>query len=247
MKKGLHWLFFIVIWICAQKVGELYEMNLYTRKAVNILSIIFTILIFFIINKIDFQNFNIYNISLKNEQEVKDLESQNNIQEINPEDIVVPKEKDQNNISENIENEYVTNNVNNTNNLNNHMDQYDWCISIPIIELVAPIEETVEKEVMERSVGHFSNTSKWNGNVGLGAHNRGYKVNYFSNIKKLKRGDVILYKYNGETKQYSVNNIVIIKDTDWSYLENTEENRITLITCVENEPNYRRCIQGIEE
>ena len=27
----------------------------------------------------------------------------------------------------------------------------------------------------------------------------------------------------------------------------TEENRITLITCVENEPEYRRCIQGIEK
>lgn len=219
-------------------------MNLYTRKAVNILSIIFTILIFLIISKINFQSFNIHKINLKEQQETKDLESQNNIQESNSQEIVIPVETNQNNISEN---ESTVNDVESTNTTNSDIEKYDWCISIPIIELIAPIEETVEKDVMERSVGHFSNTSKWNGNIGLGAHNRGYRVNYFSNIKKLKRGDVIFYKYNGKIKQYSVSNIVIIKDTDWSYLEETEENKITLITCVENEPNYRRCIQGIEE
>ena len=31
------------------------------------------------------------------------------------------------------------------------------------------------------------------------------------------------------------------------FLEKTEENTITLITCVENEPEYRRCVQAIEE
>lgn len=100
---------------------------------------------------------------------------------------------------------------------------------------------------MNRSIGHFLNTSKWDGNIGLGAHNRGYPVNYFADIKKLKKGDIIIYKYNGKERQYLVSNIVIIKDTDWSYLEKTEENKITLITCVENEPSYRRCIQGTEK
>ena len=38
----------------------------------------------------------------------------------------------------------------------------------------------------------------------------------------------------------------VIKDTDWSYLEATDDNRITLITCEENRENYRRCIQAIE-
>lgn len=86
-----------------------------------------------------------------------------------------------------------------------------------------------------------------NGNVGLAAHNRGYPVNYFQNIKDLKFGDKIIYKTQYGNKTYLVNNIVIIEDTDWSYLKNTNENKITLITCVENEPSYRRCIQGIEE
>ena len=48
-------------------------------------------------------------------------------------------------------------------------------------------------------------------------------------------------------KEYEVEKNRIIKDTDWKYLENTEDNRLTLITCVENEPEYRRCIQAIEK
>ena len=43
-----------------------------------------------------------------------------------------------------------------------------------------------------------------------------------------------------------IQTITVIKDTDWSYLTETANNRITLITCVENEPEYRRCVQTIE-
>ena len=100
---------------------------------------------------------------------------------------------------------------------------------------------------MDDYIGHFEETSKSLGNIGLAAHNRGYKNNYFENLKKLKQGDKIIYNYKDFSKVYIVEKHEIIKDTDWSMLENTEENTITLITCVENEPEYRRCIQGIEE
>ena len=87
---------------------------------------------------------------------------------------------------------------------------------------------------------------KDSGNIGLAAHNRGYKVNYFERIKELQIGDEIYYKYGNIEKKYKVNLITIIQDTEWTYLKNTQDNRITLITCLENEPKYRRCIQGIE-
>lgn len=122
-----------------------------------------------------------------------------------------------------------------------------WHLEIPKINLKASISEGTTKEVMEDYIGHFEETTKENGNVGLAAHNRGYKNNYFQRIKELKEGDSIFYTYNGETKEYLVTNHVIIKDTDWTYLEDTEKNTITLITCVENEPEYRRCIQGEEK
>lgn len=136
------------------------------------------------------------------------------------------------------------NNFNNAND-NNLLDENQsilWYIEIPSINLKAEIQEGTSKEVMENYVGHFEETSKLDGNIGLAAHNRGYKNNYFKDIKKLKEGDEILYFYKNYMKKYLVKNNFIISDTDWSILDSKEENIITLITCVENEPNYRRCI-----
>ena len=63
----------------------------------------------------------------------------------------------------------------------------------------------------------------------------------------VKEDDEIIYQYQDYKKTYVVTKNVVIKDIDWSYLQNTKENKITLITCIENEPNYRRCVQGIEK
>lgn len=99
---------------------------------------------------------------------------------------------------------------------------------------------------MDDYIGHFEETAKSLGNIGLAAHNRGYKNNYFENLKKLKEGDLIYYQFEENKREYIVTKHTIIKDTDWSYLEDTEENTLTLITCVENEPEYRRCIQATQ-
>lgn len=126
-------------------------------------------------------------------------------------------------------------------------ENFLWKISIPCILLDAPIADGTDDKTMNEFVGHFSETDKIQGNVGLAAHNRGYQVNYFENLKKLKEGDEIFYQYKNQKRTYLVEKNKIIKDTDWHYLEKTEENQITLITCVENEPQYRRCIVAKEK
>lgn len=123
----------------------------------------------------------------------------------------------------------------------------NWYLEIPNINLKATIEEGTTKEVMDQFIGHFEESMKWVGNVCLAAHNRGYENNYFSEVKKLKEGDKIFYYYQGNSREYLVEKNDIIQDTDLSCLENTEDNILTLITCVENEPNYRRCIKAIEK
>lgn len=122
----------------------------------------------------------------------------------------------------------------------------NWYIEIPSINLKAPIAEGTDIDTLNTKVGHFNETDKTVGNVGLAAHNRGYKYNYFEKLKKLKINDEIIYKYESFEKKYMITKIEIIKNTDWSYLEKTEKNKITLITCVENEPQYRRCVQAEE-
>ena len=123
---------------------------------------------------------------------------------------------------------------------------YEWGISIPKINLKAQISEGTTKEVMDKYVGHFVDTGVIKGNRCLGAHNRGYPVNYFENIKSLNKNDLIFYKKENKTYCFKIEIVTVIRDTDWTYLEETEDNRITLITCVENEPDYRRCVQAVE-
>jgi LPXTG-site transpeptidase (sortase) family protein len=141
-------------------------------------------------------------------------------------------------------------NINDIGVLENSNDEvyinYDWQLSIPQINLIAPIEEGTEEDILNRAIGHFSHTSILEGNVGICAHNRGYPVNYFANLKYLKIGNEIEYRALDEIKMYKVISMKIIEEIDWSYLEETEENILTLITCIENNPSKRLCVQAVE-
>lgn len=119
-----------------------------------------------------------------------------------------------------------------------------WNIKIPAINLIAPINDGIEFETLNQYVGHFKFSGYVLGNISLAAHNRGYPVNYFENLKDLKVGNEIIYEYKDLELVYKISNIKIINDTNVEVVKNTKENKITLITCVENEPEKRRCIQG---
>ena len=209
----------------------------FTTKYINVISLIISVIIFISINnfkiqtsKIDFKaNF------IVNPEETLNIQKSNETSES-----VQKVEEPQNETLQN--NEAKQSNVANSQNKN-----MNWYIEIPEINLKAEIREGTTKEVMDEYVGHFEETSKTTGNIGLAAHNRGYQNNYFANLKKLKEGSLIKYKNNNFQKTYVVTKHIIIKDTDWTVFEKQEKNTITLITCVENEPEYRRCIQAVEQ
>ena len=115
----------------------------------------------------------------------------------------------------------------------------NWQIDIPKIELFSEIKEGKTIKFINNDVEHVEYTSKTNGNIGIIINNK--------DIKKLRLGDEIIYKYEKFEKIYIIDTIEIIKDTDWSYLEETEENIITLIASIEKQPEYRRCIQAVEK
>ena len=54
---------------------------------------------------------------------------------------------------------------------------------------------------------------------------------------------------SGSDSQVNVlpNDIQVISDTDWTMLEETSDNRITIITCVKNHPEVRLCVQAMEK
>ena len=119
-----------------------------------------------------------------------------------------------------------------------------WQIEIPKIALKEEIKQGITKEILTKNIGHFINTSKQEGNIGLAVHNQ---MEYFKKIKLLKQGDEIKYKYNQFEKNYEVEKCRIIRRNELEYLEQTEDNMLTIITYVENQPEYRRCIQAIEK
>ena len=224
----------------------------FTKRYVNFISLIISIVIFCFLNnqilneKIQIQNFS---VSSKVQQISRDLENENN-QQVSVSKQNKNKQQENQPIAENTNNQdkkKETNNAKKQENNQNKNSDLIWQLEIPAINLKALIAEGTSKETMDEYVGHFEETVKQNGNIGLAAHNRGYKVNYFHDLKKLKEGDEIIYKYKEFEKRYVVKTLKIISDEDWSWLENTEDNRITLITCVENEPSYRRLVQGIEK
>lgn len=122
----------------------------------------------------------------------------------------------------------------------------EWRLVIPKINISAKIKEGTSGEVINNYIGHFGETPKDNGNIGLIAASAGYKENYFEKLAELAEGDVIIYIKGELKKEYKVLTNIIIKETDWSYLSTTEDNRITLITGILEEPKNRRCVQAIE-
>ena len=202
-------------------------MYVYTKRYVFIMSFIISIIIFILvnfvfINIIENNLLKIFTYSGLFKEQIKIEVQTNDINQDTSDEIIIEIEE----IASEQEN--------------------DWEIYIPQIMLKGSIREGTSQDIMDKYIGHFEETSKFEGNVGLAAHNRGYPINYFSELKKLSTGDEITYKYFGQEKIYIVEKNIIIQDTDWSYLENTEDNVITLITCVENEPSYRRCVRAVE-
>ena len=133
----------------------------------------------------------------------------------------------------------------NEENIDNVINKTEiWQIEIPKIGLKDEITQGITKEILKKNIGHFINTSKQEGNICLAVHNQ---MEYFKKIKLLKQGDEIKYKYNQFEKIYEVEKCRIIRRDELEYLEQTEENMLTIITYVENQPEYRRCIQAVEK
>ena len=128
-----------------------------------------------------------------------------------------------------------------------HYDDEIGTLTIPDILLDnAPIRESVELTTLKETIGHFPSTSIYEGNVGLASHNSGEQGDFFKNLKKIKIGSEIFYQTNYGTKRYVVTVKEIISEEDWSYLKETEDNRITLITCVKGQKDKRLCVQAVE-
>ncbi len=116
-----------------------------------------------------------------------------------------------------------------------------------------PIKNGTELPILATSIGHFIQTPLKDGNICFAAHNsgknsKGEYVGFFDSINKLKNGDIIYYNDLSNTYTYKVINNKVIKENDLSVLENSKENKLTLITCIKGSQNrkLRQCVVAIK-
>ena len=120
-------------------------------------------------------------------------------------------------------------------------------LTIPSIGLKDnPVRDGATMENMKISIAHYAETSIWDGNIGLCAHNRDYTYD-FRDLHKVSIGDEVIYRTRFGTRRYRIDVKIEIAEDDWSYLgKYSEVNKITMTTCVAGVANKRLCVQGTE-
>lgn len=119
-------------------------------------------------------------------------------------------------------------------------------VKIPSLKIDMKVWEGETSTSMSKGLGHYSSTSAWDGNVAVCGHNRGSKY-VIGSIKDLKQGDTITYTTMYGTRTYAVETVKIISNTDWSDLQSTTDNRITITTCLADHPESRVLVQAVEK
>lgn len=116
-------------------------------------------------------------------------------------------------------------------------------LEIPSIHLKNFVVEGTDQEALANGIGLFEHSNILQGNVCIAGHNTN---KFFANLKKVKLGDHIKYNTCLGNREYEIETIKEISEKDWSLLEQTNDNRITIITCVRGKKDLRLCVQAVE-
>lgn len=110
-----------------------------------------------------------------------------------------------------------------------------------------PVKDGADLATIKTAIGHFAESALWDGNVAFCAHNRDYKYD-FRNLKNIKKGDKVIYETRFGTRTYTVSVIKAINETDWTDITMSDErNKLTMVTCIENEPTKRLLVQAVQQ
>ena len=104
-------------------------------------------------------------------------------------------------------------------------------------------------EAMSKGVAHFPSSSAYDGNVALSGHNVNLdgRDGYFKYLYTLKKGDDVTYQTALGERSYVVESITTVAASDWTPLYYTDDNRLTMITCISGQPDKRLCVTAIEK
>lgn len=111
-------------------------------------------------------------------------------------------------------------------------------LKIPAIDLSVKIYEGTGSSTLKKGIGHFEETSIWDGNVALAAHNRGVN-DHFGEIHTLEIGDKVTLTTKLGTRTYKVVSVEKVNENDTSGLSPSYNDQVTMYTCVRNQRDNR--------
>lgn len=120
-------------------------------------------------------------------------------------------------------------------------------IMIPAINIDLPIYHGTTGAAMEKGAGHMEGTSLPVGGVGthavISAHSGMAGAKLFTDLDKLKLGDVFFVTVCNEKLAYEVDNIAVVEPTDIDLIRiDTQQDYVTLLTCTPYGVNTHRLL-----
>ena len=106
-------------------------------------------------------------------------------------------------------------------------------IEIPALEVEAVVAPGTTPEVLAQGPGFYEETPMpWDdgGNVAIAAHRTTYGAR-FRHVDRLEEGDLIRLSGGGREFQYRVEEVFPVASNDWSVVDPTGYNALTLTTC----------------
>ncbi|MCR4796426.1 MAG: class D sortase [Ruminococcus sp.] len=118
----------------------------------------------------------------------------------------------------------------------NQLMKNNVVIEIPEIRIKAPVLEGTNNDVLSKAAGHFPDTGALGkGNYCIAAHSSTIYKEYFNALRDVKIGmKVKLYDVSKNLYTYYVTDTFIVEPNETWVLDNTEDVRVTLVTCTDD-------------
>ena len=120
-------------------------------------------------------------------------------------------------------------------------------IEIPAINVDLPIYHGTTGAAMEKGAGHMEGTSLPVGGIGthavISAHSGMSSAKLFTDLDKLKLGDMFFITVCNQKLAYEVDNIAVVEPTDIDLIRiDTQQDYVTLLTCTPYGVNTHRLL-----
>lgn len=120
-------------------------------------------------------------------------------------------------------------------------------IEIPTINIDLPIYRGTTGAAMEKGAGHMEGTSLPVGGIGthavISAHSGMASAKLFTDLDKLKLGDMFFITVCNQKLAYEVDNIAVVEPTDIDLIRiDTQQDYVTLLTCTPYGVNTHRLL-----